>query len=98
MNRVTRRLAMGLCALFLAGSIGASAGLVAQEKKGKGGLTFEVFTDKAGEFRWRLKAANGQTIGQSEGYANKADCLNSIQVIQKGAATATIEELKDEKK
>lgn len=55
------------------------------------GLTFEVYKDNAGEFRWRLKAANGQNIGSSgQGYKAKADCKHAIDVIQKGAADAKV--------
>ena len=39
---------------------------------------FEVYTDKAGEFRFRLKAANGQIIATSEGYKAKASCLTTV--------------------
>ena len=37
---------------------------------------FEVYNDKAGEFRFRLKAKNGQIIATSEGYKAKSGCLN----------------------
>lgn len=37
--------------------------------------TFEVYTDKKGEYRWRRKASNGQIVGAAcEGYKSKADC------------------------
>ena len=39
---------------------------------------FEMYTDKAGEFRFRLKARNGEIIAVSEGYKAKASCLNGI--------------------
>lgn len=37
---------------------------------------FEVYTDKAGEFRFRLKAKNGEIIADGEGYKTKSSCLN----------------------
>ena len=37
---------------------------------------FECFTDKAGEYRFRLKAGNGENILASEGYTSKAGCEN----------------------
>ena len=40
---------------------------------------FEVYTDKAGEFRFRLKAKNGQIIATSEGYTTHANCLNGVE-------------------
>ena len=51
---------------------------------------FEVYTDKAGEFRFRLKATNGQIIAVSEGYAAKAGCMNGIESVRKNAAGADI--------
>ena len=46
---------------------------------------FEVYNDKAGEFRFRLKARNGEPIGKSEGYKAKASALNGIESIGKNA-------------
>ena len=54
---------------------------------------FEVYADKAGEFRFRLKATNGQVIAVSEGYKAKASCLNGIESVKKNAAdAATVKE------
>ena len=46
---------------------------------------FEVYKDKAGEFRFRLKAANGQNIFSSEGYRAKASCMNGIESVKKNS-------------
>lgn len=46
---------------------------------------FEVYKDKAGEFRFRLKAGNGQNILSSEGYSAKASCMNGIESVQKNS-------------
>lgn len=46
---------------------------------------FEIYTDKAGEFRFRLKAGNGQTILASEGYSNKAGCENGIDSVRENS-------------
>ncbi|NNJ24947.1 YegP family protein [Alienimonas chondri] len=55
---------------------------------------FEVYTDKSGEFRWRLKATNGITIASSgEGYKAKRDCLKGIASVQKNAPESPILEL-----
>lgn len=43
---------------------------------------FEVYQDKAGEYRFRLKASNGQNILGSEGYKTKASCLNGIESVK----------------
>ncbi len=51
---------------------------------------FEVYTDKGGEFRFRLKATNGQIIAVSEGYTAKAGCLNGIESVKKNAVDADI--------
>ena len=51
---------------------------------------FEVYTDKAGEFRFRLKATNGQIIAVSEGYVAKNSCLNGIESVRKNAPEADV--------
>ena len=54
---------------------------------------FEVYTDKAGETRFRLKARNGEIIATSEGYTTKASCENGIESVKKNAVDAeTVEE------
>ena len=53
---------------------------------------FEVYTDKAGEFRFRLKAPNGQVIAVSEGYKAIASCLNGIESVKKNAPEAAVVE------
>ena len=53
---------------------------------------FEVYADKKGEYRFRLKAKNGQTIAVSEGYVKKASCLNGIESVRKNAVDAPVEE------
>jgi uncharacterized protein YegP (UPF0339 family) len=51
---------------------------------------FEMYQDKAGEFRFRLKATNGQVIATSEGYKAKESCLNGIASVQKNAPEAEV--------
>lgn len=46
---------------------------------------FEIYTDKSGEFRFRLKASNGQAIFASEGYSAKAGCKNGIESVRKNS-------------
>ncbi len=53
---------------------------------------FEVYLDKAGEYRFRLKATNGQIIATGESYKAKAGVLNVIESIQKNAPDAKIVE------
>ena len=51
---------------------------------------FEVYTDKGGEFRFRLKARNGEPIAASEGYKAKASCMNGIESVRKNAPEADV--------
>ncbi len=53
---------------------------------------FEIYTDKAGEFRFRLKARNGEIILSSEGYSAKASCENGIESVRKNAPEAEVVE------
>ena len=53
---------------------------------------FEIYNDKAGEFRFRLKATNGQIIAVSEGYKTLASCENGIASVQKNAPDAEVTE------
>ena len=56
---------------------------------------FEIYTDKAGEFRFRLKAKNGQNILASEGYKQKASCENGIESVRKNSQDDSKFELKE---
>ncbi len=53
---------------------------------------YEMYTDKAGEFRFRLKARNGEIIGVSEGYKAKASCENGIDSVKRNAPEAEVVE------
>jgi len=54
---------------------------------------FQLFRDRAGQFRFRLKARNGKIIAVSEGYQTKAGCENGIDSVRKNAPAAEIEEI-----
>ena len=54
---------------------------------------FEMYQDKAGEFRFRLKARNGQIIATSEGYTTKNACENGVESVRKNAPEAAVEEV-----
>ena len=56
---------------------------------------FELYTDKKGEFRFRLKAKNGQIIATGEGYKAKAGCKNGIESIKKNVVDAKCVEVED---
>ncbi|MCR4672267.1 MAG: YegP family protein [Lachnospiraceae bacterium] len=51
---------------------------------------FEIYTDKTGEFRFRLKAKNGQIIATSEGYKAMKSCQNGVASVKKNAPEADI--------
>ena len=56
---------------------------------------FEVYTDKAGEFRFRLLAKNGQNIAASEGYTAKRSCLNGIESVRKNAVDSEVVQVEE---
>ncbi|WZO98416.1 DUF1508 domain-containing protein [Isosphaeraceae bacterium EP7] len=51
--------------------------------------SFQIYSDKKGEFRWRLRAGNGKIIATSgEGYKAKADCEHGINLVKTEGAVA----------
>lgn len=55
---------------------------------------FEVYQDKSGNYRWRLKATNGEPLAVSEeGFSSKASCKNSIESVRKAAVDAEVFEV-----
>jgi uncharacterized protein YegP (UPF0339 family) len=56
---------------------------------------FEVYQDKAGEFRFRLKAKNGQIVATGESYKQLASCLNGVDSIKRNAPEAEIVKAED---
>ena len=54
---------------------------------------FQLFLDKAGQFRFRLKARNGKIIAVSDGYQTKSGCENGIDSVRKNAPAAEIVEI-----
>jgi len=59
------------------------------ERKGK----VEFFADKRGEYRWRLKATNGEVIADSaEGYKSKQGCKNGYESVQRNCQDAEVVE------
>ena len=57
---------------------------------------FELYQDKAGKFRFRLKAKNGQIIAVSEAYNAKNTCENGIESVRKNSAGDITDEKKDD--
>jgi uncharacterized protein YegP (UPF0339 family) len=53
---------------------------------------FELYKDKAGKFRFRLKAGNGQVIATGEAYESKAAAMNGIESVRKNAGDAALDD------
>lgn len=53
---------------------------------------FEIYQSANGEYRFRLKAANGQIIATGQGYKSKAACLKGVESVKKNAPDADIVE------
>ena len=79
-------------------SVAKNAPIAAVEDQTKEGFAkeknpkFEIYTDKAGETRFRLKAANGETILASEGYSSMSGCKNGIESVRKNADSEAVME------
>ena len=54
---------------------------------------FEITKDAAGEYRFRLRAPNGEIIAVSESYKSKSGCQNGIESVRENAPKAVIEDL-----
>jgi len=54
---------------------------------------FEVYEDKKGGFRFRLKAANGEIIGQGEAYNSRSGCLKGVESVKKNSSDSKIVEV-----
>jgi hypothetical protein len=57
-----------------------------------GSAKFIIFKDKKGEFRFNLKAPNGEIIATSEGYTTKDSCKNGIESVKKNAPIAEVKD------
>jgi len=57
-------------------------------------LTFELYEDKVGEWRWRLRHRNGNIMADSgEGYSRKTDAENAIETVREHAGDAEVMEI-----
>ena len=78
-------------------SVTANAAVAAEEDQTIEGFAkeknpkFEIYNDKSGEFRFRLKAKNGQIIATSEGYTTMKACKNGVASVRKNSVDAPIE-------
>jgi len=51
---------------------------------------FEIYKDKSGEFRFRLKASNGQVVASGQGYDSKAGVLKGVEAVKRAADGAAL--------
>jgi uncharacterized protein YegP (UPF0339 family) len=58
---------------------------------------FEIYEDGKGEFRFRLKAGNGEIVATGESYKTKAGVINGVDAVKRAAADAEIDDKTDEK-
>lgn len=56
---------------------------------------FEVYEDKSGKFRFRLKASNGQVIASGQAYSTKESCLKGIESVRSNAPEAKLVDVED---
>jgi uncharacterized protein YegP (UPF0339 family) len=58
---------------------------------------FQLYEDRKGEYRWHLRARNGEIIADSnEGYSSKASCKHGIDLVKEQAASAVVEDQTEE--
>lgn len=67
-------------------------GAIVEETEDKPGC-FEVYRDRAGEHRFRLKACNGEPIAESEGYSSLGACLKGVESVKRSAPGAEVKEI-----
>ncbi len=53
---------------------------------------FEIYTDAKGEYRFRLKAGNGEVVAVGEGYKSKSGVINGVDAVKRAAAEAEIDD------
>ena len=54
---------------------------------------FEISKDKAGKFRFHLKAANGEIVAASQAYDTKAGAEKGIESVKTNASDAKVLDL-----
>lgn len=54
---------------------------------------FELYQDKGGDYRFRLKAGNGEVIATGQGYSSKSGAMNGIDSVRRNAADADVVEV-----
>ena len=96
--RHAKVLGVVLGSVMLAGVLvempGMRSAIAAEVNGEKKAATFEVYKDKSGQFRWRLRMQNTKVIASSgEGYKEKDSCLKAIEFVKRVAADAPVKEV-----
>ncbi|WP_427131201.1 YegP family protein [Pseudarthrobacter sp. S9] len=52
---------------------------------------YEVYKDRSGGFRFRLKASKGEVIASSESYKTKASAMSGVESVKKNAASPVVD-------
>lgn len=52
---------------------------------------YELYQDKGGDWRFRLKAGNGEVIATGQGYASKSGAMNGIDSVRRNADSEVVE-------
>ena len=53
-------------------------------------IKFEIFKGSNGQYYFHIKGGNGEKIAQSEGYIRKESAKDTISLIKRDAAAATV--------
>lgn len=56
---------------------------------------FEIYKDKAGKFRWRLKAGNGEIVASGESYEGLSGAKKGVEAVQRAADGAKVVDMTD---
>ena len=82
-----------LCSEGYSAKSGVLNGIESVRENSEVSERFESYTDKAGKYRFRLKAVNGQIIGTSEAYETERSCAAGIESVKRWAKEAKIKEV-----
>ena len=69
---------------------GCMNGIESVQKNSQSDERYDSYEDKAGKYRFRLKAANGDVIGASEAYTSEAGCKAGIDSVKRWAKESEI--------
>ena len=72
---------------------GCTKGIESIRKNAGDDSRYDIHQDKSGKFRFSLKAANGEVIGQSQGYATEVSCKKGIESVKTNAEQSPVVEI-----